>query len=404
MDQNGFISEDCVRAEIFGVVDNNTFEAKIKYIFINAKDSTIGLIDNLIVTMVGPLTVCMNPYPVSASNLLNIVGIIIMISFMIVFLINVVYSLLNSPSKISLLEEFTQGVITILVVVLIIAIINFYSTNDIFINAKKYIVNALVNFSFFTMMIKTIETMLVALANITLPLGPEDARGIFSISFSQLISVVFKSLDVVKGFFGLASVEYIFKLFLLCIGPKIIIELLLPIAALLRAFYFTRSGGNMIMGFSIAFIVIYPLIIYIYYNIYNNISSIWDVYFAEAAFKIVRAIMVGLTSILFPLAIKAFVSNTFNTIANIGNIGNIWRTIRNNQQQIEFAGLSIGGVLTLLDFIPAFYFVVFGYLQLGILLGLIFGPLALYFTVALTAQISKALGTEINIAALSRLI
>ncbi len=403
-DNNGFIDETCIEQEVFGKPDETVINNMIKKIFITARNATIGWIDNVIVNMIGPFTVCKNPSPINIGNLLSTVATIIIISFLLVLLLHYIYTMFNTSSKFSILDELANGIITLLSIIIIAVVLNYYAVNSIFIYAKTYVVDVMVNFSFFTMLLKTIETMLFALANIVLPLGPADARGIFSISFSQLFSIVFKSLDVIKTIFSTSILEYVFKLFLLCIGPKVILEVILPIAALLRAFYFTRPGGNMLLGLSIAFIVIYPLIIYIYYNIYQHISIIWNVYFAESAYRMISGIAIGLVFVLTPLAVKALVVTSFNKIADVANIGNIINAINQNAQTLQFLGLNIGGIISILQFVPALYFLVFGYLQLALIAALILGPLALYLTVSLTGQISKALGTEINIAALSRLI
>lgn len=403
-DNNGFIDEKCIAGEVFGKLDENTLNSIIKNLFISARNTTIGWIDHIIVNIIGPFTVCSNPSSVNTSNLLFIVSSILILSFLLILLLHFIYSIFGTSSRFSILDEMANAVITILSIILITVVLNYYATNGIFIKAKTYIVDVMVNFSFITMVLKTLETVLFALANLTLPLGPADARGIFAISFSQLFSIVFKSLDVIKMMFSTSILEYVFKLFLLCIGPRVIIEVILPIAALLRAFYFTRPGGNMLLGLSIAFVVVYPLIIYIYYNLYQNISIIWNVYFAESAYRMISGTILGLVFVLTPLAIKALVATSFDTIKNVIGIGNIINAINQNAQTLQFLGLNIGSIISILQLIPGLYFLVFGYLQLMVVTALILGPLALYLTVSLTGQISKALGTEINIAALSRLI
>ncbi|MCX8154636.1 MAG: hypothetical protein N3C61_02290 [Candidatus Micrarchaeota archaeon] len=403
-DQGGFISEECLERDIFGKFDQNSFEAAIKRIFQDTKTSTMNMIENFIVNVIAPYTVCKSTNPVDATTLLNTTAVIVFISMMLVFILNGVASMLGSQWRISVLEEGLQGLISILVVLIIVSVLNYYTTNNIFQESKKYIVNLIVNFSFFTMLLKTLETMMIGLSNLTLPFGPPDARGIFSISFSQLFTIIFKSLDVIKGFFSLGILEYVFKLFILCIGPHVIIQILLPVGILMRAFYFTRPGGNVLVGISIAFIMIYPIIMYVYSKIYNSISMIWDVYLTESVYRLLVGIMGGIAIVLIPLAIKAFIGMTFNQIANIAGIANIWMAIRRNVEIINMNSFGIASVLNLTQIVPVLYYLVFGYLQLALIFGAILGPLALYLTVSLTGQISRALGTEINIAALSRLI
>lgn len=403
-DQNGFIREDCLERDIFGKFDQNAFERAIKSVFEDTKKSTVGMIENFLVNIVGPATVCKSTSPVDASQLLQTTGIIVFLSMMIVFMLNAVASMFGVQWRISLLEEGFQGFVSILIVIILVSVLNYYVTTNIFQESKGYIVNLIINFSFFTMLLKTLETMMIALSNLTLPFGPPDARGIFSISFSQLFTIIFKSLDVIKGFFSLGILEYVFKLFILCVGPHVIINILLPVGILMRAFYFTRPGGNVLVGLSIAFIMIYPIIMYIYANIYKSLSPIWDVYLSESVYRLIVGLMGGIAVVIIPLAIKAFVGMTFNAVANIAGIANIWLAIRRNAEIIQMNSFGIASVLNLTQIVPVLYYLVFGYLQLALIFGAILGPLALYLTVSLTGQISRALGTEINIAALSRLI
>jgi len=404
-DDGGFISQECIERDIYGKFDENLVYNGFKKVFLDARNTALNMLDNLIVNVIGPYTFCKSTNPVDVSNLLNTVGIIVFISLLLIYILNAIASIFGLQWRISLLDEAFQALLTILVVILIVGVINYYTYNNIFIQAKQYVVNIIINFSFFSMLLKTIETMLVALSNITIPFGPPDARAIFGVSFSQLFTIVFKSFDVIKGFFNLAILEYVFKLFLLCVGPRVIIDLLLPIGALMRAFYFTRPGGNVLLGISIAFIVIYPLIMYIYSKIYSQISYIWEIDLAEAAYRMVIAALIGaISSKLIPAAARALRSSTFDTLRNLININQVWNALNNFGHIISMNSFGIGAVIGLLYFLPALMYIIFGYLQLALVFAVILGPLALYFTVSLTGQISRALGTEINIAALSRLI
>ncbi|MEM1688738.1 MAG: hypothetical protein QXH89_02340, partial [Candidatus Anstonellales archaeon] len=107
---------------------------------------------------------------------------------------------------------------------------------------------------------------------------------------------------------------------------------------------------------------------------------------------------------LIPAAARALRSSTFDTLRNLINIKKVWDAMNNFANIISMNSFGIGAVVGLLYFLPALMYIIFGYLQLALVFAVILGPLALYFTVSLTGQISRALGTEINIAALSRLI
>jgi hypothetical protein len=319
---------------------------------------------------------------------------VLIIGFVLVLLLNYL-SKIFQYQVFSLTDELGVMISSAILMIFIFVVYNFYVQNNIYENAKKYIINVLFSVFMHNLYLSFLSDALVKFSALSLPTGDINASFRVRINLEDYLSSIFKLLAILQNYIQLIIGEYIFKLFVLCLSGEIFINILLPISFILRAFVLTRPIGNALVGLILGFVVVYPFILYVLYKFYQSIGDIWDNIIYEGFitsglaglwFFLAYVIKLGVKSFL-----RTFIDQFKGSIAGIINYGS----------QVMEMGYNYATILALFNSI---YYIIFSIAVFGIMVGIVLGPLSIFLVVTISNNIAKSIGADLNLAAFSRLI
>jgi hypothetical protein len=181
-------------------------------------------------------------------------------------------------------------------------------------------------------------------------------------------------IGTMASLLAFALTEWIVNLILLCFIKKYMLSIFLPIGILLKAFPQTRGGGNALIAISIAFFLVYPLMLVVNYQAYEYKYGL----LAERS---------GVEAIITDfLGSAGFLSLAIYSIFLLGAVKQI-------------AGiLALSWALT--TFFDLYTDVIYTVFVLSIFLPLF----NIFITFTFAREIAKYFGTELNIAAFAKLV
>ncbi len=168
--------------------------------------------------------------------------------------------------------------------------------------------------------------------------------------------------------------EWIVNLILLCYIKKYMLSLILPIGILLKAFPQTRGGGNALIAISIAFFLIYPFMLVVNYQAYQNEYGVLP---ERSGVESIISDFLGSMGLITVSIYGIFLLGMVKTIPGI---------------------IALSWVIT--NVFDLYTDVVYTVFVLSIFLPL----LNIFITLTFARELAKYFGTEINIAAFSKLV
>lgn len=168
--------------------------------------------------------------------------------------------------------------------------------------------------------------------------------------------------------------EWIVNLILLCYIKKYMLSLILPIGILLKGFPQTRGGGNALIAIAIAFFLVYPLMLVVNYQAYQNEYGILP---ERSGVESIISDFLGSMGLVTVGIYGIFLLGMVKTIPGI---------------------IALSWVIT--NIFDLYTDVVYTVFVLSIFLPLI----NIFITFTFARELSKYFGTEINIAAFAKLI
>ena len=168
--------------------------------------------------------------------------------------------------------------------------------------------------------------------------------------------------------------EWIVNLILLCYIKKYMLSLILPIGILLKAFPQTRGGGNALIAISIAFFIIYPFMLVVNYQAYQNEYGVLS---ERNGVESIVSDFLGSMGMATVAIYGIFLLGMVKTIPGI---------------------IALSWVLT--NVFDLYTDVVYTVFVLSIFLPL----LNVFITLTFARELAKYFGTEINIAAFAKLV
>jgi hypothetical protein len=171
---------------------------------------------------------------------------------------------------------------------------------------------------------------------------------------------------------------------ILVLSPYLL-KLALPAGFLLRSFSFTRAAGNVILGITIGFIIVMPLTLSLTSNFFNSEKTLEKMRENWIKFSS-KIIAIGGLQYLYSLASEE--------LQKKGRIIPMWL-------QILYILFNIYvSVFVLLDL----YYLTNYAMAYGMFSGFVVIPTILFVTLTVSREISKMLGTEIDLSAFLKLI
>lgn len=198
---------------------------------------------------------------------------------------------------------------------------------------------------------------------ITIQLGP---------ALRPLIDAVSFSLQFLITTYG----EWTAFVFIFCFIQKWFLPFFFPMGLFLRAFPQTKGGGNTLIGISIALSTIYPLMFYID-------SRIFDAEFPAGQIPVVS---------YFHGAIQALFAQL-----SLGGVGSLFAVFA----MVYVSPVMIAAILAAAYMI---WDVSWEVLRLVVVFSMILPIMNIFVTLAFAREMSRMLGTEINISAFAKLI
>ncbi len=392
---------------LFGAVADDTLTeikepSAFETFFISAQDS----IASLIIWMVDKIGLC-KPVTALPSGIIELSILAIIASFLIHLALYLVSKILNQENAYVVFSvELTNVFSNIVLILLVLAIINVMIGYNIFEEAKQYLIKILVKNGIFQMYLMGLNQMVIYFSNIRIPLtfGTEQWFAA-SANLDQLMKLTLSLLGILLNTSALITIQYAFKLFLICLSANYFMTLLFPVGIFLRSFYLTRSGGNVILGIAIAFAILYPFILFLMGKLYYVVFDTWFTYIEKALRKMVVTLVYYLIGYMIRLAELGILSGVMSFLSSITGplapLLNSMPAISNAINTIIRGGVTISLLMT---FANALISLLFGYGMFLVMFGLVLGPLTIFLTLLLAGEVSEKLGTRINLAAFTRLI
>lgn len=286
----------------------------------------------------------------------------------------------QSPQAIALAtQELNEFVIMLTIVALfwtIMASPSFFGI-DLYKEAMGYSYKMLNKVSEVTSVLTTANIILNSIYTLYVPLGP--IRQAMTIQLGPVFRPAIDAVSFCLQFLITTYGEWMVFIFIFCFIQKWMLPFFFPLGLLLRAFPQTRGGGNALIALSIALATIYPFMFYVD-------SQIFDVQFPQS--RSVFQEPIGY--------FKSAVNALYSTLTVGGAIA------------IFFAFSFIYVTPFMVSAIVLTNYMLFDVaiqvLHLVVMFSIILPIMNIFITLAFAREISRMLGTELNISAFAKLI
>ncbi|MBU0586823.1 hypothetical protein KJ780_04880 [Candidatus Micrarchaeota archaeon] len=319
--------------------------------------------------------------PDMQKELLNNTFISILIVIFIIVILYMAGNFLQIPNLIAMAkDESYQVILTVILAVFFLSYV--YGTDvplikqaigiDVFDSATFYSYNVLYKITELFSVFVTFNVYLNIFHSLFLPLGP--IRQALTIQLGPALKPLIDLVSFNLQYLILAYGEWTIFIFIFGFIKKWFIPFFLPLGLLMRTFTHTRGGGNALIGLAIALSTIYPLMFHIS-------GIIFDKEFPDlGTFDYVKQGMVSLVSVLSAtgvLGLFAALSVIFVSAFWVAGI-------------LLIARLAIDTSIDAITIVVVF--------------SLLLPFINIFMTLTFAREISKLLGTEINLGAFVKLI
>ncbi len=333
------------------------------------------------------------------------------IAIMISFLIYVFFYLTakiagNENAGVILTTKLsTLGTLIFFILITTIAYSTLYENNGIW---QKYQRNA---FEYNTKLILTAATysfpviianyFYFAIYNFQLPLttGRNNVIG-FQLSIGPLFKPLIDIATTLSSYLTTVMGVFIGRQYFLCLITSSFITILFPIGVFFRAFNVTKGIGATLMALSLAFSIIYPLLLSFNYAIFESLGT-YDLGLAKTeAFGNLNALLGiiggGITVGTIAVAVGKAYAAIFSQLNSLGITQAFFSALYTPFLTIMgLLSIAITGIMIE---------IYIGLINLLLIYGLILPIVNFYITLLLAKDLSKALGAEMDFSAFLRLI
>ncbi len=266
--------------------------------------------------------------------------------------------------------------------------------------------------STYIMFLSFLNTGIVLLSQLAVPL-PFNADYVFSvtINFQQAVKPLIDASFTIANFYSLLLSEWVGKFFVLCFMRFYAYPVLIPLGVLLRSFNFTKGAGNALIAITLSFFFVYPVMLSFNYALYKSTIgklSLRKLSPVKIAIDYVGPIIIYVTSV--NIATKVF-SKLFGPKTAPNWIKKFLYTSSGALKGFGlFAGLAarsfqlvvlIGGLMMITVFVTK---ILIQSVNLIVVYSFLLTALNVYVTLVLAQEISRHLGTELELSAFTRVL
>ncbi len=283
-------------------------------------------------------------------------------------------------------QELSEIVFTIFIAAIFVTFIfasafstptpqNIFSIN-FFQKATDYSYNMLYKISYVSGIMISSNVLLNSVYSIYIPIGA--VRKSMSMQLGPALRPLVDGVSFCLQFLITCYGEWIMFIFMFCFIQKWFIPLFFPFGLFLRAFPHTRGSGNALIAISIALSTIYPFMFYVDSLIFEDQfpHAVGLSGYADQFLEAVRTLFAGLS---------------------IGGVAALFTTL-------SFFYLSSFMVAGILVASSLFINIVWDVVHLVVIFSIILPIFNVFITLTFAREISRMLGTEINISAFAKLI
>lgn len=321
-----------------------------------------------------------------SSGLWSLFGPSITMLLVICFAITVVYllgSLFDSPALSALAKQEGYEILLTVVIFagffsiwgLLNSVVGTFSTEDTLLgSASQYSKIMIVKIAKDTTALGIFNTILYMYHSAPLKFGTSMYSGI-SFNLGPATRPLIDGIGSSASLLSIALGEWLANLSILCFANSVMIPVLLPVGLLLRSVPQLRGGGNALIAFAFALFVVYPMMITMNYEAYKLRYGSYQV---------------GTASPIQDAVTRFIAENGFGSLA------------------LMVAGIKVVtgklGLLFWLATISIFIATLKDVIYTVFVLSFFLGLLNIFVTLTFAKELSRFLGTEINLSAFVRLL
>ncbi len=244
---------------------------------------------------------------------------------------------------------------------------------DVFNGATLYSYKVLDKMSTVSSVLMTANIALNSIYTLYIPFGP--VRRAMTIQLGPALRPMIDMVSFTLQFLITSYGEWLVFIFIFGFIKAWFIPFFFPLGLFLRSFPHTRGGGNTLIALSLALSIVYPAMFYLDMAIFDKQfppgSSI-GTYFAKAVLEIWTTLSVGGVAALFLVLSPIYISGFF--------------------------------ISALLILSRMFWDMMIDTINLVVIFSILLPILNIFITISFAREVSKALGTEINLSAFAKLI
>lgn len=332
--------------------------------------------------------------------------IAIIASFLIALIFYFFARILAHPQAYSIISIKVSDLVFLVLIFLATTIILqvFYSSptdlgSQYFEKAVEYNLKVINRILYTSVGVFIVNTMLYAVYNyqIPVPLGVNNLFGFYlgiGPAFKPLIDIS----TTLGNFIGIIFSEFYTRYVALCFIKSYLIPMFFPLGLFLRAFNATRGAGSALIGISLAIYIVYPVMVtlnYALYEVHFGVSQSLDLT-ATAGIKMLLDMLGGAGGLLGLALVLTFIFK-FVAAASLPLLTPVSAYLL---KSVFFIFL----VILTLFFLSKFMALLMELIHLMVVFGFILPALNIFVTLNVAREISKALGAEIDLSSLMKLI
>lgn len=281
------------------------------------------------------------------NNTVDLLGGAVLAAILIVFGVTIMYlggKLLQADHIVAIAkEEYWQSVLTVIRVGFIITSVIVANTwigvasaskgSDPVYGGVTTMIDASMNYSNFILAKITddlgalivLNTFVHSIFSATVYVGI-TFKSMFSFQVGPILKPIVDILGVVIQFLSVSMGEWLLHYITLCFIKRWTFTVLIPIAMFMRAFPYTRGGGDALMALLFSFAVIYPAMFVVSYEIYKDTNftisnqSLIQEFFDNASLGTITLtgliLMLTIGSVIIPFIMGMMLSLVIELIRN----------------------------------------------------------------------------------------
>ncbi len=345
--------------------------------------------------------------PVSKNDIHKYISVSVIAMVIILFFGIIVYMVSKSIGvnpepffKLGIEEAIVSVLILITFISLTLFVTNGGNLTDysMYNSAMKFVKEGLTKTVSYTLALSIINFIvsMLYMFSIPIPIG-----GTFDVGISINVGVSIKPLVDAVGFsmkaLGLTLGEWIARYEVLCMLPDFTYYILLPLGILFRFFSVSKGAGNAMIALAFSLFFFYPMVVHISYSIYKSDYIIVKDTFDDPVALILYKLRGWLTTISgIIILISGFLLASSGGITS-STIGFLIRRI---------VGLFLPPLVAFFAsfLLPYLFNIITSVYHFIVIYGLILPALNIFITLTLAKEISKFLGSPIDLGAFAKLL